>query len=251
MATLDGLVSELRTGNHFLDQLSPADLAMLKPALRLRRLEQDQVLARPHDPVTRLVLPVDAIISVLVELSDGTRAETRTVGREGGFGLLHALGSSCSFERVIVQIPGEAYFIDCREVAAAAQRSPSLAASIVRHAQAAWVQSARTVACNAYHDVKSRLCRWLLITQDRLGRDEAPLTQEHLSIMLCVQRTTVSAVAKELQARGAIRYSRGRIQILDRGLLQEGACECYESIESEARLMLSEDGDATPYLGPA
>ena len=241
----------MRTGNHLLDQLSAAGRAAVEPGLRLRSLKQNQVMARAHEPVTWMVLPVDAILSVLIELEDGARAETRTIGREGGFGLLHALGSACSFETVIIQAPGDAYIIDCRDMAAAAQRSPSLTSAIVRHAQAAWIQSARSVACNAYHDVRSRLCRWLLITQDRLGRAEIPLTQEHLSFMLCVQRTTVSAIAKDLQEEGAIRYSRGRIQIVDRQALMDEACECYQRIESEAREVLSEQGEALPYLGPA
>ena len=120
--------------------------------------------------------------------------------------------------------------------------------SIVRHGQATIVQSAQAVACNALHDVKQRLARWLLMTQDRVSYEALPLTQQHLAVMLAVQRTTVTAAASDLQREGAIAYRRGRITVLDRGLLMRRSCECYETIETGVKKLFASPG-ADPSLG--
>jgi CRP-like cAMP-binding protein len=218
-------------GNHFLDGLNSRDLEALGPHLRKVVLARSQSLAKAWSPVARSILPVNAIISVILEMRDGRQVETRTIGCESGFGLLHVLGSSMSFETVSTQVGGEAYVIDQREFAAWARESPTMMESIVRHGQATIVQSTQAVACNAVHDVRQRLSRWLLMTQDRVGRDELPLTQQHLAVMLAVQRTTVTAAASELQKEGAIAYRRGRIMVLDRKILSKRSCECYDTIE--------------------
>ena len=232
----------MATGNLFLDDLQPKDLAALQPHLQRVQLARDDVVTREGEPVVRVVLPVDGIVSVVLEMKDGTAIETRTIGREGGFGLLHTLGSAISYETVIVQISGEGFAIGRRELAAQAARSPSLTEAIVRHAQAALVQAAQSVACNALHDVPQRLCRWLLMTEDRLRRPQLPLKQHHLAAMLGVQRTTVSAAAAELQRQGAIGYSRGLIVVQDRRQLLDTACECYNAVEERAR-WLRQDAD--------
>jgi CRP-like cAMP-binding protein len=131
----------------------------------------------------------------------------------------------------VVQIPGRAYRLPADVLRRAAEESPSLLRAVVRHAQATIVQAAQSTACNALHDVEHRMCRWLLMTQDRLQSSILPLKQEHLSIMLGVQRTTVSAVAQQLQDDQLIVYSRGRIRVIDRAGLQKRTCECYAAIE--------------------
>jgi CRP-like cAMP-binding protein len=229
-------------GNHFLDGLSPRDLAAVEPHLRKTLLTQNQILAKTDSPVTRSILPVGAIISVIVEMRDGRQVETRTIGCESGFGLLHVLGSSTSYETVTTQIGGEAFFIDQRAFAAWARESPTMMESIVRHGQATIVQSAQAVACNALHDVKQRLSRWLLMTHDRVKDDALPLTQQHLAVMLAVQRTTVTAAASDLQREGAIVYRRGRIIVLDRDLLMKRSCECYETIEKGVKKLFASPG---------
>jgi CRP-like cAMP-binding protein len=229
-------------GNHFLDGLKPHDIAALQPHLRKIVLAQNQSLANAWSPVVRSILPVNAIISVILEMRDGRQVETRTIGCESGYGLLHVLGSSTSYETVITQVGGEAYVIDQREFAAWARGSPTMMESIVRHGQATIVQSAQAVACNALHDVKQRLARWLLMTHDRVSDDALPLTQQHLAVMLAVQRTTVTAAASELQREGAITYRRGRITVLDRDLLMKRSCECYETIESGVRKLFASPG---------
>lgn len=229
--------------NHFLASLSEADLALIQPYLTKVALERDVVLAQAGERLRYALLPTTAIISVVAVMRDGRNVESRTIGRESGFGLLHALGSLLSFERVIVQVAGEAYQIPVGTLGRAAAESPTMQRAIARHAQASIVQAAQATACNTLHGAEHRLCRWLLMTQDRLQSDIVPLTQEHLAIMLGVQRTTVTMMASQLQAKGAISYSRGRIRILDRRALLACACECYD-IMTEATLRILAD-DAT------
>lgn len=193
-------------------------------------------------------LPIDCILSVVAVMRDGREVETRTIGFEGGCGLLNALGTPMSFERVIAQVGGEAYELPLATLRDAARQSPSLQKQIVAFAQASLVQSSQTVACNALHHTDQRLCRWLLLTRDRLGSDVLPLTQEHLSIMLGVQRTTVTSIASMLQTRGVISYSRGKIRIIDVAALTQLTCECYAAIDEGVEMMI---GGRTASLPPA
>lgn len=217
--------------NHFLDGLADADRRLLQPHLQKVSLRRDERVGEADEPVTTAYLPIDSILSVVQVMRDGRSIETRTIGREAGYGLLHAVGSRLAIERVIVQVPGEAYALPTQTLAAAAVQSPSLTKAIVSHGQATLAQTAQGIACNTLHAAEPRLCKWLLLTQDRLESDVLPLTQEHLSIMLGVQRTTVTALASDLQRRQAISYSRGRIRVLDRPALIACACECYEITE--------------------
>lgn len=227
--------------NHFLATLSDADLALLRPHIEAVDLVRDDPIAHADRPVGYAYFPLKCILSVLVVMRDGRLIESRTIGRESGFGLLNALGSRMSFEEVIVQVGGEACRISIPALAAAAAQSPNLLRSLAHHAQATILQAAQFTACNALHEVEPRLCRWLLMTQDRLGTPLLPLTQEHLSIMLGVQRTTVTAVAQHLQDKGLVSYSRGRIRVLDRAGLEANACECYDAISSGTGMMLGEE----------
>ena len=223
--------------NLFLASLPPADATRMSRILRRVSLGQDEVAAVEYSPIDRVILPIDCILSVLAVMRDGRQVETRTIGCESGFGLLHALGSPISFERLIVQVPGDAWVASLSDIRAAADSSPQLTEQIVRYAQATLIQAAQSTACNALHNVEQRMSRWLLMTQSRLGGSVAPLTQEHLSIMLGVQRTTVTATATALKARGLIAYSRGRIHILDQEGLKRAACECFSTIDRAAELM--------------
>jgi CRP-like cAMP-binding protein len=225
--------------NHFLRSLSKADLALVQPGLEEVVLARDQILARTGRPVDMVYLPIDCVISVVVEMRDGRAVESRTIGCEGGYGLLHAVGSPMSFESVTCQISGVAFRTPLTMLRDAASRSYSLVETIARHAQASLLQSAQSTACNSLHTAEERLCRWLLLTRERKGSDILPLTQEHLSIMLGVQRTTITAVAQSLQARGLVSYSRGRIRLLEVQGLKDVSCECYDAIEENARRILA------------
>lgn len=226
-------------GNLFLRHLRAPDLDILKPELRRADLVVGQEITEQGAEVRMAVLPINCIVSVITVMRDGRAVESRTIGRESGFGLLHALGSPYAVERVEVQVSGEAWILPLPSLSRLAVASPAALKTMTQFAQSTLVQSSIALACNALHDVESRLCRWLLMTQDRLESDILPLTQEHLSVMLAVQRTTINAVAQRLQDTGAIRYSRGRIQVLDRAMLLHCSCECFEQIEQSARRLIS------------
>lgn len=225
--------------NHFLDSLRSSDIEALRPSIEMTSLERDRLLAETGKPMASVYLPKTCVLSVVAVMEDGRTVESRTIGRESGVGLLHALGSRYSYERVTVQVGGECYRLSVDALAARAAQSNALVRCIVSHAQATIMQSAQATACNTLHSVEARLCRWLLMTQDRLGGSETvPLTQEHLAIMLGVQRTTVTGIAGELQARGLISYARGSIRILDRPRIERCACECYRLLQTAAAEIL-------------
>lgn len=224
--------------NHFLDALDHADSRALEPHLEEVRLQRDDVLSEVGQDVAFVHLPIDCILSVVTVMRDGGQVESRTIGRESGYGLLHALGSRVAVERMLVQVAGRCWRLPLSPLEEAAGRSRRLTRHLVQHAQATLLQAARGTACNTLHAAEHRLCRWLLLTQDRLQADMVPLTQEHLSIMLGVQRTTVTALASQLQARGLISYSRGKIRVLDRAGLERCACECYAAMQQGVERIL-------------
>jgi CRP-like cAMP-binding protein len=224
--------------NHFLANLSPADFELLQPRLESVHLQRDDLLVDPLRPFDWVYFPLASILSVIVVMKDGREIESRTIGRESGYGLLNALGSRVSFERLKVQVSGEACRLPITALGEAITRSDSLLRAVACHAQATILQSAQSTACNALHEVEARLCRWLLMTQDRLDSASLPLTQEHLSIMLGVQRTTITGAAQLLQEAGLISYSRGKITVLDRQGLERRACECYHAIQQGVTTMI-------------
>lgn len=224
--------------NHFLANLSEADFELLQPHLDGVDLQRDDLLVEPHTPFEWVYFPLSSILSVIIVMKDGREIESRTIGRESGYGLLNALGSRISFERLEVQVSGEACRLPIAALSEAVTRSESLLRAVACHGQATILQSAQSTACNALHEVEARLCRWLLMTQDRLEDATLPLTQEHLSIMLGVQRTTVTGAAQLLQEAGMISYSRGKIAVRDREGLERRACECYGAIQEGAAMMI-------------
>lgn len=217
----------LNTGNHFLDALNGAQAERLRPKLVQVKLETGKALCEPGAVVERSYFPVDCVLSNMTVLSDGRCVENCTVGCEGAFGLLNALGSPFCASRVAVQVGGEAFHLPLKELRQAASEDAGMSEQIVRHAQAMIAQAEQSVACNALHDVEARLCRWILMTDDRSAPGRLPLTQEVLSDMMGVQRTTVTAVAQTLRDDGVIDYARGRMVIIKRGELEKRACECY------------------------
>lgn len=159
--------------------------------------------------------------------------ETASIGREGAAGLQSGLGERNSYSLASVQIAGEFVTITASRFEQAARDSLVTRELIFRYIETRWAESQQIAACNAVHSGAARLCRWLLQAADCIGSDRVPLTQEYLADMLGVRRTTVTLLAQELQRGGAIRYSRGRITILDRKKLEAGACECYDAIKHE------------------
>jgi CRP-like cAMP-binding protein len=204
-----------------------------------RLFKRGQILFEPGEEVdTTYFLCRGTMASLLVVSSDGREVEAATIGYEGAIGGVVSAGHKPAYARAMVQIGGPAFAIDTARIEEAKVRSPILRDLLCRYADALLAQMMQSVACNALHSAEARCSRWLLATQDRVERSCIPLTQEALAEMLGVQRTTVTAVVKTLQSRGLIRYSRGRVEILDRGALERAACECYQSVEKHfARLL--------------
>lgn len=224
--------------NLLLASLSAGDAARLAPHLRRVTLQRDMIVAQEGREIPDAIFPCGCLLSVMTVLSR-KRVETCTIAADGALGLLQALGLRTSVERVIVQVGGPALTIPLVDLASAARERPTIGQALAVFAQAAAAQAAVNVACNAVHDTRQRLCRWLLLSADRISTNILPLTQEHLSIMLGVQRTTVTALASELQDRGVIRYSRGHIVVIDRPALLAGACECYELGRRQTQSLLA------------
>ena len=227
------------TGNHFLDSLPGADREALRPFLTVEEIQHGQLVSAVGAEVAFVYFPVTAILSLTIHMVDGQGVETSTIGRESGYGLLNALGDRTSWNEVYSQVGGRCYRLSADRLRQAALDSPAVMGQIVRHAQANAAQIDQSVACNAFHPVEARLCRWLLMSHDRAGASALPLTPEFLGFMLGVQRTTVTAAAQALQSAGLIRYRRGNIDIVDRKGLEHGACECYAAVQQKLGHILS------------
>ncbi len=219
--------------NRLLAMLPPAEFALLAPDLRDMPLERGTVLHDAGDIIEHVYFPNSGMVSLVAVMRTGETVETATVGREGAIGVTAGMGYRFAFGRAVVQLPGMASRIPFARFHAAAARSRCIRDLVVRYNEVLIAQIQQSVACNALHDVEARLCRWLLQTHDRMESDTMPLTQEFLAQMLGVRRTTVTIVARILQTAGMIRYRRGLIQIVNRGALEEGACECYATIRQQ------------------
>jgi CRP-like cAMP-binding protein len=227
-------------GNSLVDGLIKADFDSLRPFFSWVQLEHNEVICRPGSIVDHVFFPTQSVLSVITLMEDGQGVEACTIGHESAHGLLHALGSSIALDRVIAQVPGQCLKLSSAKLKVAAAASPHLTDLIIRHVQVNTAQTQQSVACNALHHVEARLCRWLLMSQDRMINGKLPLTQEFLGYMLGVQRTTVTGAARSLQSAGLIRYARGQIEILDRNGLEEGACECYAVVRNKHAQIFTE-----------
>ena len=193
-------------------------------------MEKGRLLFDPGDPITTVYFPLDCVISVMTLMESGEAIESVTIGREGAYGLASAISPREALSRAIVQVPGRAVKISAATLHDAWKRSAALQVLVAKHGDALFAHSAQSVACNALHSVEQRFCRWLLSCHDRIDLDTVSLTQEFLADMLGVQRTTVTAVARSLQAKGMIRYRRGIVDVLDRPGLEAISCECYDAV---------------------
>jgi CRP-like cAMP-binding protein len=222
-----------RCGNRLLAALPRDTLALLERDLTQISLAQGAVCFEPGDTIDQVYFPATGMISLLVATNSGEQVETTMIGREGAVGLQCGLGGRRSFTRATVQVPGTFSTLAASRLRQVAGGSAALRELIFRYTETLWTEAQQLAACNAIHDGSSRLCRWLLQTADRASSDQLPLTQELLAIMLGVRRTTVTLLAQELQNEGILKYSRGKITILDRLALESRACECYHVIKHE------------------
>ncbi len=188
---------------------------------------QGDVVQREGQEVTAIHFPLSGMLSLLIVLKGGRMAETSVVGREGMVGASTGLDSRTSLIRIVAQLPVRTLRISSKDFRKVVADSTVMAELCLRNANVLLEQARITAACNSLHVVEERFCRWLLHTADRAESDHFVLKQELLSEMLGVRRTTVTDVANSLQKQGAIAYSRGKMQILDRRVLQGLSCECY------------------------
>jgi CRP-like cAMP-binding protein len=216
-----------RTGNRLLAALPEEEYAHLAPALNCVSLELKQPLIQAGQSIHHVFFPITAMASLLIVMEDGDEVEAGLIGPEGLVGLSAALGLEFAVYRAICQVPGEAWQMPARVLRQALERSQPLVALIQRYAAAQLRQTAQMVACNALHPATERLCRWLLMSHDRVGRDEFPMTQEFMSELLGVRRPSVTVIAGMLQEAGLIAYKRGVIRVKNRRGLEEASCECY------------------------
>ena len=216
-----------RTGNHLLDRLPAQEYHRLAPVLLPTSWKLKQILIQAGETASDLFFPTTAIISTLVVMQDGSEVETGITGTEGMVGLSTALGVDLDLHRSICQVSGAGFRLPSAAFREAIERSRPIDLLIRRYAAVVLRQTGQAVACNALHPMPERLSRWLLMSHDRVGRDEFPMTQEFMSDLLGVRRQTVTVTAGTLQAAGLITFKRGIVRIVNRSLLEEAACECY------------------------
>jgi CRP-like cAMP-binding protein len=216
--------------NRLLSELRHDDYGLIAPYLREVPLTRGLLLQEQEAPVEKVYFPIIGVISLISVMERGEVVETAMVGREGAVGLFGGLGPWNAFTRAIVQVPGIAAVMPVASFQAAVAQSDRIRNLILRYKEALLGQVQQTAACNALHELEERLARWLLQALDRSDSSNLPLTQDFISQMLAVRRSTVTVIAGKLQQAGLIRYHRGHIEIVDRLKLEETACECYRTI---------------------
>jgi len=224
--------------NLILNSLSSEDFEVLRPHLDPLPLPFEMCLQAIGEPIDHCYFPERGMISVVIRLQDGSLAEAGVIGREGVTGLPALTGGpvAAPFESM-VQIDGEGARIGTGALREAMFAHPSILDRVMRYSQALAQQVMQSAVCNARHPVSRRLARWLLMAHDRADGDVLPLTQDLLSMMLGVRRPSVSIVAHLLERTGAIRYQRGKIEIVNRAALEASACECYAAVQDHVRAL--------------
>jgi len=219
------------TTNRLLDSLPEQEWAALKPILTGSKLDQHRVLFDIRESIEHVYFPIDAVVSLVLPLSDGHAIEAAMVGHDGVVGASAVLNGTASVSRAVVQLAGACQHCTVNALKEKLPQCPTLTRSLGCHEQILFAHAQQTAACNVTHHLESRLARWLLRARDLRGSDELYLTQEYLAEMLGVGRTSVSIVAHALQQTGALTYRRGNIHITKPDDLKEMACECYEAVK--------------------
>jgi CRP-like cAMP-binding protein len=225
-------------GNRLLAALPPEDMARLLPQLAPVTFGLGDVLYEPDRALAYLYFPTTTVVSLIYTMLDGTTVEMDVVGNEGVVGIALFMGGDTTPNRAIVQVAGAAFRLQAPVLRVEFQRGGALQLALLRYTQALITQISQTAACNRLHAIEQRLCRWLLLTRDRVPTDQVQMTQEFLAHMLGVRREGVTVAAQHLQAAGLIHYARGHITILDRPGLEATACECYGVVRDEFTRLL-------------
>jgi CRP-like cAMP-binding protein len=224
--------------NHLLAALPAGDYERLVPHLELIPLKLGEVLYEPGVQLRYVYFPTTSIVSLLYVMEDGASAEIAIVGNEGILGISLFMGGETTPSRAVVQSAGYGYRLKAQLLKDEFQRFGPMLHLLLRYTQALITQMAQTAVCNRHHSVDQQLCRWLLLSLDRLASNELSMTQELIANMLGVRREGVTEAAGKLQEAGLISYRRGRITVLDRPGLEARSCECYQVVKKELDRLL-------------
>ena len=219
--------------NHLLDALPASDLGRIASHLELIPMNLGDVLYESGAKLRHVYFPTTCIISLLYVMEDGASAEIAILGNEGILGISLFMGGNTTPSRAIVQSAGHAFRLTADLLRDEFERYGPTMHLLLRYTQALITQMAQTAVCNRHHSVDQQLCRWLLLSLDRLSSNELSMTQELIANMLGVRREGVTEAAGKLQGAGLIHYHRGRITVLDRLGLEARSCECYQVVKAE------------------
>lgn len=226
--------------NHLLAALPPADYERLAPHLEAVVMPLGESIYEPGGQLQYVYFPTTAIISLLYVLESGSSAEIASVGNEGVLGISLFMGGNTTPSSAVVQTAGRGYRLAGKVLREEFNRAGLMQRLLLRYTQALLTHMCQTAACNRHHSIDQQLCRWLLLTLDRLPSNELVMTQELVASALGVRRESVTEAAGKLQRAGVVSYRRGHISILDRAGLETGACECYAVVKKEIQRLLSD-----------
>ena len=226
--------------NHLLAALPSAEFQCLAGHLELVPMAVGQMIYEPGEQLRHAYFPTTAIVSLHYVTESGASAETAGVGNEGMVGISLFMGGNTTSSSAVVQTAGHAYRLERHILKQEFDRAGLLQRLLLRYTQALMTQMSQTAACNRHHPVEQQLCRWLLLTLDRMANLELVITQELIAGMLGVRREGITEAAGKLQSKGLISYRRGHITVLDRSGLEASACECYAVVKKEMGRLLSD-----------
>ena len=219
--------------NRLLAALPDAEWARLLPHLEIVDLPLGKVLYEPGDRLAHVYFPTTSIVSLLYVMEDGASAEIAVVGHEGVVGISLFMGGNSTPSRAVVQSAGQGFRLKANLLMEEFDRAGQVLHLLLRYTQALITQMSQTAVCNRHHSLDQQLCRWLLLSLDRLQSNELAMTQELIANMLGVRREGVTEAAGHLHHAGLIRYQRGHITVLDRPALERRTCECYAVVKNE------------------
>lgn len=219
--------------NRLLERLAPADFDLLRPHLQAVTLTYRLPLYEENQEIEFVYFPNSGVASLVNTMANGAAAEVGTIGNEGMVGLPVVFGDHVAPTSVYIQVLGEGLRLSATLFRNALERSGAIRSLMLHYAHALFNQVAQSAACNHFHNLEQRCCRWMLMTHDRVHSDEFLLTQEFLAMMLGVQRTGVNYAANKLKRLHLIEYHRGQVTILDRKGLERLSCECYQVSKRE------------------
>ena len=231
----------LKNRNHIFEAMPTNEWERLLPFIETIELPLGKVLYEPGTKMSHVIFPSSAIVSLLYALENGSSAEIAVVGNEGVVGISIFMGGESTSSRAVVQSAGVGYKIKSRILLDEFNRGGPIMHLLLRYTQALITQMSQTAVCNRHHSLDQQLCRWLLLSADRLTGNELIMTQELIANMLGVRREGVTEAALKIQKAGLIQYARGHITILDRHGLERRTCECYQVVKTEYDRLLPDE----------